>query len=149
MKRYSKIRVSEIRGRGNQAVDIMWVESSMQIGDQDVQLCIERLEDDVRDRTAAVLAWLTLETVRADDGVGAAAWHECAAELLRQHVSFVVPSAAEPNDLGPAWWNEAVGRAFCQFVRHNEMAPAINRHLEMLTGLGALSARSHNQSWRG
>ncbi len=35
----------------------------MQIGDQDVQLCVERLEDEVRGRTAAVLAWLTLETV--------------------------------------------------------------------------------------
>jgi hypothetical protein len=115
----------------------MWVESSMQIGDQDIQLCIERLEDDARDRTAAVLAWLTLEAVRANGGVGAAAWHECVAELLRQHVSFVVPGASEPNDLGPAWWSEAVGRAFVQFVRDNEMAPAINRHLEVLTGLGA------------
>jgi hypothetical protein len=42
-------------------------------------------------------------------------------------VGFVVPGASEPNDLGPAWWNEAVGRAFVQFVRDNEMAPAINR----------------------
>lgn len=109
----------------------------MQIGDLDVQLCIERLQDDVRDRTAAVLAWLTLEAVRAQGDVGAAAWHECVAELLRQHVSFVVPGASAPNDLGSVWWNEAVGRAFVQFVRDNEMAPAINRHLEMLTGLGA------------
>lgn len=109
----------------------MWVESSLQIGDRDIQLRVERLEDDVRDRTAAVLAWLTLETVRAADGsAGVAAWHECVAELLRQHVSFVVPGATDSEDLGSAWWNEAVGRAFLQFVRDNELAPAINRHLE-------------------
>ena len=71
----------------------------MQIGDQDVQLCVERLEDEVRGRTAAVLAWLTLETVREDGAAGAVAWHECVAELLRQHVSFVVPSAPDPEDL--------------------------------------------------
>lgn len=30
----------------------MWVESSMQIGNQDVQVRVERLEDEIRDRTA-------------------------------------------------------------------------------------------------
>jgi hypothetical protein len=108
----------------------MGVESSLQVGDQDVQLCVERLEDNVRDRTAAVLAWLTLETVSENGTTGAVAWHECVAELLRQYVNFVVPAAPSPEALGPAWWDEAVGRAFLQFVRYNELAPAINRHLQ-------------------
>jgi hypothetical protein len=42
----------------------------MQIGDQAVQPCVERLKDEVRDRTTVVLAWLTLETV-GEDGAAA------------------------------------------------------------------------------
>lgn len=48
-------------------------------------------------------------------------------ETGQQHAGFVVPSAPLPETLGPAWWNEAIGRAFLQFVRDNDLAPVTHR----------------------
>src|SRR5262245_59491003 len=119
----------------------MWVESFMQIGDHAVRLSVEQLQEDVRDRTAAVLAWLTLETLREDNASGEVAWHECVADLVRQHVSFVVTGASCSEDLGSEWWNEAVGLAFLQFVRDNELAPVVHQHIVGIRTVDGLGRR--------
>jgi len=43
----------------------MWVESQVHVGNDSIGLRIERLDADACERTAAVLAWLTLEAMRS------------------------------------------------------------------------------------
>jgi len=112
----------------------MWIESSVTVGDRPVGLNIERLDDDGREKTAAVLAWLTLEVLTGATPHAMSMWHDYAAEILRQHVSFVIADQADPEHLGSAWWSEAVGYALVEFVRHNELARSITRHLETMRG---------------
>jgi len=110
----------------------------MHVGDLAVGLCIHRLEDEERERTAAVFAWLTLQVFGGGADSGHAAWNDFAHDVLRDHVTFTVPEERVAG-LGPAWWNETLGRALLQFVRQNELAPSINRHLEAMRGLAAES----------
>jgi hypothetical protein len=113
----------------------MWVESSVQVGDQSVGLCILRLDDVKRERTAAVFAWLTLDAIRSSTDDESTAWHEFVNDVLREHVTFSVPDERLEH-LGRTWWSEAVSRALLEFVRQNELAPSINRHLQTLHASG-------------
>lgn len=99
-----------------------------------MRLSVERLDDARRDRTAAILAWLTLEQLVSAQG--SAAWHDFVAETLRQHVMLWIPDLQDRDELGPEWWNEVMGLAFLQFVRDNELSPSINQHLERLQVAG-------------
>lgn len=110
-----------------------WIESAIEVGDRAVGLCVERLEPAAKDRAAAVLAWLTMETLTSPDDGGAAAWHEFVGEMLRQHVMFSVADETEPQRLDVEWWTEVMGRAFIQFVRQNELGPRVHRHMEALS----------------
>ena len=114
----------------------VWTESSMQVGEYPVQLCIERLDDSAKERAAAVLAWLTLEALTGEHGRGDAAWHEFVAAMLRDHVTFSIANDSLALELGQDWWNEAIGRAFVQFIRDNELSPRINHHVDTLRAMG-------------
>jgi hypothetical protein len=118
----------------------MWVETVLQVGDEQVGVSIERLEHDEQERTAVALAWLTLEACRAGIANQSVAWHDLVGDLLRDHVAFTVPETRIEN-LGPAWWNEAMGRALVQFVRQNDLGPRINRHLAALQDLDSSGLR--------
>jgi len=109
----------------------MWIESLVQVGDRPIGLQIERLDDERREQTAVVLAWLTLQTL-VDRSDAPLPWHQYAADILRDHVSFVISDEPHPERLEPAWWAEALGRALVEFVRHNELGPSINRHLQTM-----------------
>jgi len=113
----------------------MWIESAVQVGDLPVCVSVERLDDQRREQTAAVLAWLTLEALTDAQGNSTRAWHEHVAEIVRDHVAFVIDDGTRPDDLGTSWWTEAIGVAFIQFVRHNELAESINRHVEVMRRL--------------
>ena len=65
-----------------------------------------------------MLAWPTLEAMRAGAESESGPWHEFVNGLLCQHVAFVVPDErlAQAN---PEWWSEVVGHALTQFVREN------------------------------
>ncbi len=107
----------------------MWVESFVAVGDQSVALSVERLDAESRNRTAATLAWLTLDAM--GHGGSSDAWDQFVSDLLHKHVAFSVrPDRLE--QLGLEWWHEAVGRALQQFVRSNELAASINHHLEAI-----------------
>jgi hypothetical protein len=113
----------------------MWVDSTVRVGDRAIGLHVERLDDHDREQTAAALAWLTLEacsSVRAD---AMSAWNNQAAEILRAHVWFVIGDDQHPEQLESAWWEQAFGRAFVEFVRQNELAASINRHLDTLRAM--------------
>jgi hypothetical protein len=116
----------------------MWVQSVLHVGDLTVGLRVHRLDDEERERTAAVFAWLTLQLVGSDMDRGSPEWNDFAHDVLRDHVTFTVPEDRVEN-LGPAWWNETLGRALVQFVRRNDLAASINRHLEAMRGLGVES----------
>ncbi len=113
----------------------MWVESVVHVGDQPVSLSVERLDAQERERTAAILAWLTLDAIRSGGGNGATAWHDFVSDVLREHVTFAVADECL-EDLGSTWWNEVVSRALLQFVHQNELAPSVNRHLQIMKELG-------------
>lgn len=115
----------------------MWVQASLQVGNQWVDLSVECLTDDERERTAALLAWSTLEAWR-NIGGGTVAWQQLINELLSRHVQFTI-AGAEPEQLGPAWWTEALGCALSQFVRQNDLARHVNRHLEAIRALDCSS----------
>lgn len=106
----------------------MWVESTLEVGDEAVGLRIERLDADVHERTAATLAWVTVE---ATSGRGPAAWEACVRDLLRDHVAFTLP-AGRPDDPGSDWWSEAVSKALVAFIRENALAPRISWHIDEL-----------------
>jgi hypothetical protein len=108
----------------------MWVESVVHVGDQSVSLAVERLDAQERERTAAILAWLTLDAIRSIGGNGITAWHEFVSDVLREHVTFAVADKCL-QDLGSTWWSEVVSRALLQFVHQNDLAPSINRHLQV------------------
>lgn len=114
----------------------MWVEAQFHVGNDSVSLKIERLEADACERTAAVLAWLTLEATRSGAESECRPWREFVNDLLGQHVAFTVPDErlADPDT---NWWSEVVGRALTQFVRENDLAVCINRHLQMLQNAAA------------
>ena len=109
----------------------MWIESSVQVGDRPVVLCVECLDDEERERTAAQLAWLTIEAFGCGAEGATVAWHEFVAGILRQHVTFSIPEE-QLAGLGHEWWNEAMGRALLQFVRQNGLALSVNRHIDTL-----------------
>jgi len=109
----------------------MWVESQFHVGRCAIGVRVHRLDADECERTAAMLAWLTLEAMRADADSGSSPWHEFVNGLLCQHVAFVVPDE-RLAEATPEWWSEVVGRALTQFVRDNDLAGSINRHLQML-----------------
>jgi hypothetical protein len=48
--------------------------------------------------------------------------------IISPHVAFTVPEE-NVDDLGPAWWSEAAGRALAAFVRANRLESAVNRHV--------------------
>jgi hypothetical protein len=110
----------------------MWIESRLQVGDRPIGLQIERLDDERREQTAVVLAWLALQTLAHDRSDAPLSWHQYAADILRDHVSFVINDEPHPERLEPSWWAEALGRALAEFVRHNDLAPSINRHLKAM-----------------
>ncbi len=118
----------------------MWVDTVLQVGDEQVGLSIERLDQDDQERTAVALAWLTLEACRAGIANESVAWHDLVGDLLRDHVAFTVPET-RLESLDPAWWNEAMGRALVQFVRQNDLGPRINRHLATLQDLDSSGLR--------
>ena len=109
----------------------MWVESQVHVGRCAIGVRVHRLDADECERTAAMLAWLTLDAMRAGTEPGSGPWREFVNGLLRQHVAFVVPDD-RLADATPEWWSEVVGRALTQFVRDNDLAGRINRHLQML-----------------
>jgi len=109
----------------------MWVQSTVDVGNERVRLSIERLDDEARERTAATLAWLTLEAFTIDDPEEHTSWHEFASEVLRRHVTFAVPDTRVRQITVP-WWNEALARALTCFIRENNLATSINRHIETL-----------------
>jgi len=111
-----------------------WIETSFEVGNQRVEVSVERLEDSLRERAAALLAWTTLETLLNAE-TGGEAWHNLVNELLSQHVSFTIPEIAL-EQLGASWWQETLGRALATFVRCNELAPRINHHLHTFNGTG-------------
>ena len=110
----------------------MWVASIVHVGEHEIQLCVEQLHDSDLERTAAVMAWLSLETLRRGTPVEVSAWNDMVADTVGHHVTFTVAEDMVPSELGGPWWQEAVSKAFIQFIRHNELAPRINRHLESL-----------------
>jgi hypothetical protein len=110
----------------------MWIESRVQVGDRSVGLQIERLDAEPREQAAVVLAWLTLQTLAERSSDAPPSWHQYAADILRDHVSFVINDEPHPERLEPSWWSEALGCALVEFVRHNELAPSINRHLQAM-----------------
>jgi len=117
----------------------MWVESLEHVGDQAVGLCVQRLDEDERERTAALLAWVTLDAIRGG-GDESMAWTECVNEILRQHVALSVPDERLERPESP-WWNELISRALQEFVRQNDLAPAIGRHLHAFQGIGVAGQR--------
>ena len=112
--------------------NLMWVESIVHVGDHQIQLCVEQLQAPELERTAAVMAWLSLETLLRGTPTELAAWYDMVAETVGHHVTFVMAEDLVPSELGGRWWDEAVATAFIQFIRDNELAPRINRHLETL-----------------
>ena len=86
---------------------------------------------------AAVLAVLTLESVTSGTESDAAAWRDRVMDAIRQHVMVSVAGEKTPDTLGSAWWNEAFGQAFVQFVQHNDLGPSINRHIAALRAAGS------------
>ena len=114
----------------------MWVESSLQIGDRPVGLQIELLDEDSKERVAAVLAWLTLEAVRNQSSADGIAWHEYVGEVMERHVAFFV-QGQDADAFDVMWWNEAVGYAFLEFVGQNALAGRVNRHLTTLRSMAA------------
>lgn len=112
----------------------MWIGSSIQVGECPVRLSVEKLDERACDRTAAVLAWLTLEQLMSEQA--ALAWNGFVADVVRDHVLLWIPGEQDCDQLGPEWWNEAMGLAFLQFVRDNELSPRVNRHLETLRTVG-------------
>jgi hypothetical protein len=107
----------------------MWVASSVQVGDQAVGLNVERLDKEEREHAAATLALLTLEAMTSGEEAQAV-WHEQVEKILRQHVTFEIEG--EPGRLNAMWWFEALGYALIQFVRQNDLAPSINRHIDVM-----------------
>lgn len=104
------------------------------VGDHAIGLSVQRLDDDERERTAAVLAWLTLDVIRS--GISdSTAWNEGVNEILRRHVTLSVPDERLKRPDSP-WWNELISRALREFVRQNDLAPSINRHLQTFQGAG-------------
>jgi len=109
----------------------MWVESVEQVGDELVGLCVERLNDDARERTAATIAWVTLEAVRCGAADTSAPWQELMHDVMRRHVSFSVSDERAAN-LDAEWWSQAIDRALRQFLRQNELASRVNRHIDTM-----------------
>jgi len=109
----------------------MWVESVEQVGDELVGLSVERLDDDARERTAATIAWVTLETVRGGAIDTSTPWQELMHDVMRQHVSFAVPDERAAN-LDAERWSEAIDCALRQFMRQNELASSVNRHIDAM-----------------
>jgi len=108
----------------------------MQVGDHQLGLSVERLDHDQRERTAAVLAWLTLDAITMVNGdAGSTAWHEFVNDVLQYHVTFSMPDT-QPTAVGAAWWSEAVSRALTQFIRENDLGARINRHMEAFAHMG-------------
>jgi hypothetical protein len=114
----------------------MWVESRVHVGNDSIRVQVQHLDNDERERTAATLAWLTLEAMRSGADSECGPWHELVNGLLGQHVAFEVPDdrLAEATT---EWWSEVVGRALTQFVRENDLAASINRHVPILQGAAA------------
>lgn len=119
----------------------MWVESQLHVGEDSIGVSVQRLDPDECERTAATLAWLTLETMRSGSDLASGPWQAFVNGLLSQHVAFVVPEGLADAD--SAWWTEAVGRALSQFVRENDLAATINRHLQLMQG-AAVDRRLHS-----
>jgi hypothetical protein len=113
----------------------MWIESTVRVCDRPVGLRIERLDDHGREQVAAALAWLTMEAFSSLGADAMSAWNTYAAEILRDHVWFVIGDDEHPQGLESEWWNQAFGRAFVEFVRQNELSVTINRHLDALRGM--------------
>src|SRR5262245_54517261 len=113
----------------------MWVESAVLVSEHPVGLNVERLDGERHERAAALLAWFTLASLSNDGPDAMSAWHDYIAEIVREHVSFVI-AEPYPEELDSSWWTEALGCAFIEFIRHNELAPSINRHLETLRRAG-------------
>ena len=67
----------------------MWVESQFHIGNDSIGVCVHRLDPDECERTAAMLAWLTLEAMRSGAESESGPWHEFVNGVLGQHVAFV------------------------------------------------------------
>ena len=69
----------------------MWVESQFHVGRCAIGVRVHRLDADECERTAALLAWLTLEASAPARNPAFGPWHEFVSGLLSQHVAFVVP----------------------------------------------------------
>jgi hypothetical protein len=113
----------------------MWIESTVRVCDRPVGLRIERLDDQGREQTAAALAWLTMEAFSSLRADAMSAWNTYTAELLRDHVWFVIGDDQHPEQLESKWWDQAFARAFIEFVRHNDLAASVKRHLDFLRGM--------------
>lgn len=114
----------------------MWIESQFHVGTDSIGVRVHRLDADECERTAAMLAWLTLEARHSGAELESGPWHKFVTGLLGQHVAFVVPDE-RLAEATPEWWSEVVGRALTQFVRDNDLAGSINRHLQMLQDAAA------------
>lgn len=112
---------------------------------REVGLSVERLDPQERERTAAELASLTLNAISSCGPNEAIAWREFVHNVL-EYISFAATDEhleslwnrcrCRRRREGAMWWSVTISCALLRFV-HNQLAPSINRHLQILKELGA------------
>lgn len=112
-----------------------WTACAFRLGGEQVGLSIERLDTADLERTAALLAWMVLQSA-ANGDAGQAGIRDAVYGQLSQHIAFQLPEERLPH-LAPAWWGRAMERALVEFVRANGLGPRIRHHVQLLNACDA------------
>src|SRR5262245_58957728 len=107
----------------------MRVQFSIEVGGEPVGLSLHLLDADESERTAAAIAWFTLQAISGEPPQES--WRQFVQEVILEHVEFTI-SEEKLAALGQAWWSEAAGRAAAEFIQLNELGPSLRRHLRSL-----------------
>src|SRR5262245_60298855 len=107
----------------------MWTDVTLRIDDQSAQLSVECLEHDARERSAATLAWMLVQSTSPERQHPEI--RDALHRHLSEHITWQVPDE-RLSSLGPTWWGKALQQALIQFVRMNALAPAIQYHIHRM-----------------
>ena len=98
-----------------------WAECSFEVNGRRVQVCVQRLDHDERQRMAAEIAWFAEGLLTPGVELKTTGWSALLGEILSRHVAITVDEEGleDAND----FWNQVMCRTFEAFAEANQLYP--------------------------